>query len=50
MQVNVTLKRPGAKLEHQGIKIEFVGQIGEYLHSFLYVMYHKLQCLIHPEV
>ncbi|KAI0227567.1 hypothetical protein LSAT2_021932 [Lamellibrachia satsuma] len=26
-KVNVTLKRPGAKLEHQGIKIEFVGQI-----------------------
>ena len=32
-QVNVTLKRPGSKLEHQGIKIEFVGQIGEGLLS-----------------
>uniref|UniRef100_W8CD09 Vacuolar protein sorting-associated protein 26 n=1 Tax=Ceratitis capitata TaxID=7213 RepID=W8CD09_CERCA len=27
MQVNVTLKKPGSKLEHQGIKIEFIGQI-----------------------
>ena len=27
-QVNVTLRRPGTKLEHQGIKIEFIGQIG----------------------
>ncbi|CAG0894251.1 unnamed protein product [Cyprideis torosa] len=26
-KVNVTLKKPGVKLEHQGIKIEFVGQI-----------------------
>ena len=38
LQVNVTLKRPGSKLEHQGIKIEFVGQIGRYLStSFFYV-------------
>lgn len=28
-KVNVTLKKPGSKLEHQGIKIEFIGQIGE---------------------
>ena len=28
-QVNVNLKVPGKKLEHHGIKIEFVGQIGE---------------------
>lgn len=27
MQVNVSLKKPGSKLEHQGIKIEFIGQI-----------------------
>ena len=27
-KVNVTLKNPGKRLEHQGIKIEFVGQIG----------------------
>lgn len=25
--MNVTLKKPGSKLEHQGIKIEFIGQI-----------------------
>ncbi len=31
MQVNVTLKKAGTKLEHQGIKIEFIGQIGELL-------------------
>ena len=29
-QVNVTLKKAGSKLEHQGIKIEFIGQIGRY--------------------
>ena len=28
LQVNITMKRPG-KFEHQGIKIEFIGQIGE---------------------
>lgn len=27
-KVNVKLKVPGKKLEHHGIKIEFVGQIG----------------------
>lgn len=26
-KVNVTLKKPGSKLEHQGIKIELIGQI-----------------------
>ncbi|KAJ1525404.1 hypothetical protein ONE63_010218 [Megalurothrips usitatus] len=26
-KVNITLKKPGSKLEHQGIKIEFIGQI-----------------------
>lgn len=30
-KVNVTLKYPGKRLEHNGIKIEFVGQIGELL-------------------
>lgn len=30
-KVNVTLKNPGKRLEHQGIKIEFVGQIGMYM-------------------
>lgn len=29
-QVNVNLKKSGSKLEHQGIKIEFVGQIELY--------------------
>uniref|UniRef100_A0A8C6SU78 VPS26, retromer complex component B n=1 Tax=Neogobius melanostomus TaxID=47308 RepID=A0A8C6SU78_9GOBI len=29
-KVNVTLKTPGKRLEHQGIKIEFVGQIELY--------------------
>nr|SVE77578.1 EOG090X05H4 [Daphnia lumholtzi]SVE78836.1 EOG090X05H4 [Daphnia lumholtzi] len=29
-KVNITLKRPGYKLEHQGIKIEFLGQIELY--------------------
>ncbi|KAL0277793.1 UNVERIFIED_CONTAM: hypothetical protein PYX00_004955 [Menopon gallinae] len=28
--VNITLKRAGSKLEHQGIKIEFIGQIELY--------------------
>ena len=27
-QVNVNLKKAGSKMEHQGIKIEFIGQIG----------------------
>ncbi|XP_045466349.1 vacuolar protein sorting-associated protein 26B-like [Harmonia axyridis] len=26
-KVNISLKKPGSKLEHQGIKIEFIGQI-----------------------
>lgn len=30
MQVNISLKKPGSKLEHQGIKIEFIGQIEMY--------------------
>nr|CAG4640833.1 EOG090X05H4 [Eulimnadia texana] len=29
-KVNITLKKPGVKLEHQGIKIEFIGQIELY--------------------
>ena len=29
LQVNVTLKKAGSKMEHQGIKIEFIGQIGK---------------------
>lgn len=27
LQVNITLRKPGSKLEHHGVKIEFVGQI-----------------------
>ncbi|XP_014665176.1 PREDICTED: vacuolar protein sorting-associated protein 26B-like [Priapulus caudatus] len=29
-KVNVTMKKPGTKLEHQGVKIEFIGQIELY--------------------
>uniref|UniRef100_A0A1B6L663 Vacuolar protein sorting-associated protein 26 n=1 Tax=Graphocephala atropunctata TaxID=36148 RepID=A0A1B6L663_9HEMI len=29
-KVNILLKKPGSKLEHQGIKIEFIGQIELY--------------------
>lgn len=29
-QINVTLRKPGVKLEHQGIKVEFVGEIELY--------------------
>ncbi|KAK7098465.1 vacuolar protein sorting-associated protein 26B-like [Littorina saxatilis] len=29
-KINITLKKPGSKLEHQGIKIEFIGQIELY--------------------
>lgn len=28
--MNISLKKPGSKLEHQGIKIEFIGQIEMY--------------------
>ncbi len=28
-KLNVTMKNPGKRLEHQGIKIEFIGQIGK---------------------
>lgn len=35
MQVNVTLKKPGTKLEHQGIKIELIGEFScEFLCQF----------------
>ncbi|XP_065571101.1 vacuolar protein sorting-associated protein 26B-like [Artemia franciscana] len=29
-KVNVTLRKPGSRLEHQGIKIEFIGQVELY--------------------
>lgn len=28
--VNITLKKPGVKLEHQGIKVEFIGEVELY--------------------
>lgn len=39
-KVNITLKKPGSKLEHQGIKVELIGQIELYYdrgnhHDFL---------------
>lgn len=30
IQINVTLRKPGVKLEHQGIKVEFIGEIELY--------------------
>jgi vacuolar protein sorting-associated protein 26 len=30
LQVNITLRKVGNKLEHQGIKVEFVGEIELY--------------------
>lgn len=30
LQVNLNVKQGGKRLEHQGIRIEFVGQIGEH--------------------
>jgi len=30
--VNVLLKKAGSKVEHHGIKIEFIGQIGKCTH------------------
>lgn len=35
-EVLLTLKKPGQKLEHQGIRIEFVGQIGKNCFGFFY--------------
>ena len=43
-QVNVNLKVPGKKLEHHGIKIEFVGQIGEKLFVILHCIYLTCSC------
>ncbi|KMZ07733.1 vacuolar protein sorting-associated protein 26 [Drosophila simulans] len=41
-KVNVTLKKPGSKLEHQGIKIEFIGQIELYYDRG---NHHEFKCL-----
>lgn len=35
LQVNLNVKQGGKRLEHQGIRIEFVGQIGEH-NGFIY--------------
>lgn len=29
LKIQINLKTPGKKLEHHGIKVEFIGQIGE---------------------
>lgn len=42
-QVNVTLKKPGSKLEHQGIKIEFIGQIELFYDRG---NHHEFKCLV----
>ncbi|KAH8416755.1 hypothetical protein KR222_001672, partial [Zaprionus bogoriensis] len=41
--VNVTLKKPGSKLEHQGIKIEFIGQIELFYDRG---NHHEFKCLV----
>lgn len=43
-KVNVTLKNPGKRLEHQGIKIEFVGQIGRSKITTTYTFTHVYMC------
>ena len=34
----MNLKIPGKKLEHHGVKIEFIGQIGKELHCMLHIL------------
>ena len=46
LQVNVNLKKAGSKLEHQGIKIEFIGQIGEFSGRLLFLSGSKLKSLV----
>lgn len=41
----VNLKIPGKKLEHHGIKIEFVGQIGEMLLFLIIVLITRQEFL-----
>lgn len=41
-KVCVTLKNPGKRLEHSGIKVEFVGQIGELANCCTLTMVFKL--------
>lgn len=33
-KVSLALKNPNKRLEHQGIKVEFIGQIGEWFQGF----------------
>lgn len=40
-QVNVTMKKAGSKMEHQGIKIEFIGQIGKLNHFSFFPLFGK---------
>lgn len=49
-KVNVTLKNPGKRLEHQGIKIEFVGQIGGWkkMHQMISYIYTTQFCVDKP--
>ena len=45
-KVNVKLKVPGKKLEHHGIKIEFVGQIGMQRLCVCYFVTLMQHCMI----
>ena len=48
--MNVNLKVPGKKLEHHGIKIEFVGQIGEKLFCYPTLNLPYMYMFFHYEV
>lgn len=37
LQVNLNVKQGGKRVEHQGIRIEFVGQIGECVRSCIFI-------------
>ena len=41
LQVNITMKKAGSKMEHQGIKIEFIGQIGKEF-NFIHLHFFKV--------
>lgn len=45
LKVNLNVKQGGKRLEHQGIRIEFVGQIGERPgHVLLHWVYCRNRC------
>ena len=47
-KVIIKLKQEGKKLEHQGIKIEFLGQIGKYTASGSHYLIWNVTCnMIH---